>query len=196
MQIDTIRIDTRGEFADKSANFPPENLSENAFACSYSGLGPVLDRSLRRGTPWPKSRTDLHPTLASQITRHIFAALAVLALVAAVALWWYFNQTSEETLKLGAGIELKYRAGLTEILCDEAKTRHLQLEIQFSNQAVNALEKVAHHELDAAIIPAGLFRRPLRHAENGGKTRRRRQLPRRLCRRRPLLGRRTPKSAR
>ena len=45
----------------------------------------------------------------------------MLALAAAVGLWYVFNQTTVETLKLGAGMELKYREGLTDILCEEAE---------------------------------------------------------------------------
>ena len=95
-------------------------------------------------------------TPPKQMSRHIFAVLAVLALGAAVGLWYFFNQTNVETLKLGAGMELKYREGLTDILCDEAKTRELKIEIQWNPQALDAIEQVNKHELDAAIIPAGL----------------------------------------
>ena len=48
-------------------------------------------------------------TPPKQINRHIFAAFAVLSLAAAVGLWFWFNQTIEETLKLGAGMELRTR---------------------------------------------------------------------------------------
>ena len=67
---------------------------------------------MRRGKRWPNFPLPT-PTLTppKQISRHIFAVLAVLALGAAVGLWYFFNQTTVETLKLGAGMELKYRAG-------------------------------------------------------------------------------------
>ena len=92
-----------------------------------------------------------------QINRHIFAVLAVVALAAAVGLGYYFNQTKFETIKLGAGMELKYREGLTDILCDEAKSKkELNIEIQWNHQAQEVIEKVETRELDAAIIPAGL----------------------------------------
>ena len=95
-------------------------------------------------------------TPPKQMSRHIFAVLALLALGAAVGLWYYFNQTTVETLKLGAGMELKYREGLTDILCDEAESRDLKIEIQWHPQPLEAIQQVNQHELDAAIIPAGL----------------------------------------
>ena len=90
------------------------------------------------------------------MSRHVFAVLALLALGAAVGLWYVFNQTKVETLKLGAGMELKYREGLTDILCDEAKGKDLKIEIQWNPQPLDAIQRVERHELDAAIIPAGL----------------------------------------
>ena len=78
-------------------------------------------------------------TPPKQISRHIFAVLALLALGAAVGLWYLFNQTTVETLKLGAGMELKYREGLTDILCDEAESRDLKIEIQWNHQALDAI---------------------------------------------------------
>ena len=102
----------------------------------------------------PSPVTSLTPP--KQMNRHIFALLAVLALGAAVGLWYFFNQTKVETLKLGAGIELKYRAGLSDILCDEAQSRDLKIDIQWHPQPLDAIEQVDKHELDAAIIPAGL----------------------------------------
>jgi TRAP-type uncharacterized transport system substrate-binding protein len=98
------------------------------------------------------------PTLTppKQVSRHIFAVLAVLALGTAVGLWYLFNQTTVETLKLGAGMELRYSKGLTDILCDEAQSRDLKIEVQWKPQALDAIEQVGKHELDAAIVPAGL----------------------------------------
>ena len=94
--------------------------------------------------------------LPKQMSRHVFALLALLALGASVGLWYYFNQTTEETLKLGAGMELKYREGLADILCDEAESRDLKIEIQWKLRAQDAVEQVSKHELDATTIPAGL----------------------------------------
>jgi TRAP-type uncharacterized transport system substrate-binding protein len=91
-----------------------------------------------------------------QISRHIFALLALLALGSAVGVWYYFNQTTEEDLKLGAGLELKFREGLTEILCEEAAAKHLKVEVQWAHQTLDAVDRVNKRELDAAIIPAGL----------------------------------------
>jgi TRAP-type uncharacterized transport system substrate-binding protein len=95
------------------------------------------------------------PTLTApkHISRHVFAVLAVMALAAAVGLWYFFNQTTVETLKLGAGMELKYSA---DILCDEAKSRELKIEIQWNHQTQGTLDQVEKRELDAAIIPASL----------------------------------------
>ena len=95
-------------------------------------------------------------TAPKQMSRHVFGVLALVALAATVGLWYVFNQTTVETLKLGAGMELKYREGLTDILCEEAKTNHLNIEIQWSPHALEALKQVESRELDAAIIPAGL----------------------------------------
>src|SRR5208337_3393985 len=95
-------------------------------------------------------------TVPKQISRHIFAALAVLALGAAVGVWFLFNHTSVETLNLGAGLELKYREGLTDLLCEEALSRDLKIEVQWNRQAVDLVQQVGKRDLDAAIIPAGL----------------------------------------
>jgi len=95
-------------------------------------------------------------TVPKQISRHIFGALAVLALVAAVGLWCFFIQTRMETLKLGAGLELKYREGLTDLLCEEAVSRDLTIGVQWNRQAVDLIQQVSKRDLDAAIIPAGL----------------------------------------
>ena len=95
-------------------------------------------------------------TPPKQMSRHVFALLALLALGAAAGLWYYFNQTTVATLTLGAGMELKFREGLTDILCDEAKYRDLNIEVQWKHQALDAIQEVSRHELDAAIVPAGL----------------------------------------
>jgi TRAP-type uncharacterized transport system substrate-binding protein len=90
------------------------------------------------------------------MSRHIFAVLAIVSLLAAVGLWFWFNQTSEETLKLGAGMELRYKDGLTDILCNEAQSKHLNIDVQWTHQPAETVQKVSNHELDAAIVPAGL----------------------------------------
>ncbi len=94
--------------------------------------------------------------LPKQISRHVFAVLALAALAAALGLWYFFNQTTVENLKLGAGMELKYRQGLTDILCDEAQSKDLKIEIQWNHQAADVVQQVNQRELDAAIIPAAL----------------------------------------
>jgi len=95
-------------------------------------------------------------TAPKPMSRHIFALLALVALVAAVGIWYLLNRTTVETLKLGAGMELKYREGLADILCDEAESRDLKIEIQWNHQAQDTVQQVSKHELDATIIPAGL----------------------------------------
>jgi TRAP-type uncharacterized transport system substrate-binding protein len=95
-------------------------------------------------------------TPPKRINRHIFAALALLALGAAVGIWYLFNQTTVETLKMGAGLELKYRQGLTDILCEEAESRDLKIEVQWNRQATDVIQQISKHELDVGIIPAGL----------------------------------------
>lgn len=94
--------------------------------------------------------------LPKQMSRHVFAVLALLALGAAVALWFFLNQTHVESLTLGAGVELKYREGLTDILRDEAELRDLKIDVLWNHQAADTVQQVSKHELDAAIIPAGM----------------------------------------
>src|SRR5208283_7375 len=84
-----------------------------------------------------------------QISRHVYAVLAVLALGASVGLWYLFNQTAVEPLKLGAGLELKYREGMTDILCEEAEPHDLKIEVHWNRQAVDLVQQVSKHELDA-----------------------------------------------
>jgi TRAP-type uncharacterized transport system substrate-binding protein len=82
--------------------------------------------------------------------------LALLALAAAAGFWYVRNKTRTLHLSLGAGVELKYRKGLTDILCDEATQRDLDVKVQWAARSVEAIERVDRHELDAAVIPAGL----------------------------------------
>ena len=49
-------------------------------------------------------------TPPKQMSRHVFALLAVVSLAAAVGLWYWFNQTCVESLKLGAGLERLWNA--------------------------------------------------------------------------------------
>ncbi len=95
-------------------------------------------------------------TVPKHMSRHVFAFLAIASLAAAAGLWYWFIRTAEESLKLGAGMELRYKDGLTDILCDEAQKRHLNIDVQWTHQPAEAVQKVSSHELDAAIIPAGL----------------------------------------
>ncbi len=95
-------------------------------------------------------------TPPKQMSRHVFAFLAIACLAVAVGLWYWFNRISVETLKLGAGMELRYKDGLTDILCDEARQKNLKIDVQWTHQPAEAVQQVSTHELDAAIIPAGL----------------------------------------
>ena len=102
------------------------------------------------------SNPPLALTPPKQISRHVFALLALVALAAAVGLWYWFNQTSVETLKLGAGLELRYKDGMEKIFCDEAHDRDLNVTLQKIRQPADAIQQVSRGEMDAAIIPAGL----------------------------------------
>jgi TRAP-type uncharacterized transport system substrate-binding protein len=102
------------------------------------------------------SHTQTVVTAPKHMSRHIFAILALGSLAAGVGLWYWFNRTAEESLKLGAGTELRYKDGLTDILSSEAQKRNLTIDVQWTHQPAEAVQKVSNHELDAAIIPAGL----------------------------------------
>ena len=95
-------------------------------------------------------------TPPKQMSRHVFALLALVALAAAVGLWYWFHQTSVESLKLGAGLELKYKDGMESIFCEEAIHCDLRIDLQKIRQPAEAIQQVSRRELDAAIIPAGL----------------------------------------
>jgi TRAP-type uncharacterized transport system substrate-binding protein len=95
-------------------------------------------------------------TAPKHVSRHIFALLALGSLAAGAGLWYWLERTAEQSLRLGAGTELRYKDGLTDILCDEAQKKHLTINVQWTHQPAEAVQKVSNHELDAAIIPAGL----------------------------------------
>ncbi len=90
----------------------------------------------------PPPVTDL--TAPKQMSRHIFAVLALLALGAAVGLWYLFNQTKVENLKLGAGIELKYRVGTVDF------NRLATLETNLVQQ--QDLEAQARGQIDLGLV--------------------------------------------
>ncbi len=106
-------------------------------------------------TPETTPVTTPASTASKPMSRHVFGVLALVAVAATVGIWYVFNQTTTETLKIGAGMELKYRKDITDILCQEAKNNHLNIEIQWMNHPLEALQQVENHKLDAAIIPAG-----------------------------------------
>ena len=103
------------------------------------------------------TREPDRPSAASHhARRHVFALLALLALAAAVGFGYVRAKTRTAHLSLGAGMELKYRKGLTDILVEEAAECDLDLTVHWAARSVEAIEKVNRRELDAAVIPAGL----------------------------------------
>ena len=63
---------------------------------------------------------DRSPAAPRHLGRHVFALLALLALAAAAGFWYVRAKTRTAHLSLGAGMELKYRKGLTDVLVEEA----------------------------------------------------------------------------
>jgi TRAP-type uncharacterized transport system substrate-binding protein len=96
----------------------------------------------------------------------VLAILAVLALVASVGFWYWSRRDKVAYLSLASGVELKYRKNLTGILCEEAAANGLKLDIQSNSRSTEeantrgsteaTIKRLDRHELDAAVIPAGL----------------------------------------
>jgi len=86
----------------------------------------------------------------------LLAVLALGALVAALGFWYWSFQTKISELRLGAGVELRYRKELVNILCQEAAANNLKITVQSSGRATEAIDRVNRGELDAVVIPAGL----------------------------------------
>lgn len=87
---------------------------------------------------------------------HLLALLALLALMVSGGSWYWSTLTKASHLNLGGGVELKYRADLAGILCEEAAANDLKIDIQRNGRSKDAIERVNRGELDAAVIPAGL----------------------------------------
>lgn len=87
----------------------------------------------------------------------LWAVSAFLALIVTAGLWWWSTQTKTYTLRLAAGVELRYRKELVQILCEEADDRDLAIEIMPSiNRSANMIARVAAGDVDAAMVPAGM----------------------------------------
>jgi len=86
----------------------------------------------------------------------LLAMLALGALAVSAGLWYWSSRTKVMELRLGAGVELRYRKELVNILCEEAAAKELKTTVQSSNRATEAIQRVHRGELDAAVIPAGL----------------------------------------
>jgi TRAP-type uncharacterized transport system substrate-binding protein len=86
----------------------------------------------------------------------VLAVLAIIALSVAAGFWYWNARTKLYHLRLGAGVELKYRKDLIDILCEEASNHDLKIEIQSNGASADAIARVARGELDAAVVPAGL----------------------------------------
>jgi len=86
----------------------------------------------------------------------VMAVLAVAAVVLSIGLWMWSVRTKTHTLRLGAGVELKYRKELVGILCEEAAEYDLKIEVVSSTRSSESITKVAGGELDIAVVPAGM----------------------------------------
>jgi TRAP-type uncharacterized transport system substrate-binding protein len=89
-------------------------------------------------------------------TAYLFAVLALLALAASAAFGYKGLTARVLHLTLGGGVELKYRAGMADVLCEEAAARDLMVQLQSAGPSAEAIQRVDRRELDAAIIPAGM----------------------------------------
>lgn len=86
----------------------------------------------------------------------VLALLGMLALAVAVSFWVWNLKAKTFELRLGAGIELKYRKELVGILCEEAASHDLKIDVQQSPRSTESIARVSSGELDAAVVPAGL----------------------------------------
>ena len=86
----------------------------------------------------------------------VLALLGMLALAVAVSFWVWNLKAKTFQLRLGAGIELKYRKDLIDILRQEAKAHDLLIAMQESPRSTESIARVSSGELDAAVVPAGL----------------------------------------
>lgn len=87
----------------------------------------------------------------------LLAILALVAVAASVGFWIWNVRTQVHHLRLGAGVELKYRKDLLTILREEALGYDLMIEVEPSHsRAADSIAQVARGELDLAVVPAGL----------------------------------------
>ena len=98
--------------------------------------------SLLENTPLSVSRNRSGP---------IIVVLALLALASAAGFWYWKEFTKIARLKLV--FEWESRA---KVLCTEATARDLTITACRNDLSVNAIHQVDRHEVDAAVIPAGL----------------------------------------
>ena len=104
----------------------------------------------------PENPFDLLPSKAWYKSHHLFLLCAVLAVLAAGGFWYWDKMTKMEYIKLSSGVECRYRAGMLDSFCDEAKARDLTIESQQNFHSTEAIGQVDRHEVDAAIIPSTL----------------------------------------
>jgi hypothetical protein len=86
----------------------------------------------------------------------LLALLALLAVVVSVGLFYWNGRSKVYVLRLGSGVELKYRKELVDIFCQEARQYDLEIEVQSMSHSADSIVKVAAGELDLAVVPAGL----------------------------------------
>ncbi len=103
--------------------------------------------------------TDLLPRLVVSRLREkpLLALLAIVAVAVSIGLWVWHVQTTVYQLRVGSGVELKYRKELLSILCDEALQYDLRFQVQQPfTRAADSIAMVGSGELDLAVVPAGL----------------------------------------
>jgi TRAP transporter TAXI family solute receptor len=109
---------------------------------------------------WRKEKAQ--QALAGRIrSNRLLLIVTLLAIAVSLALLWHSNRQKHYHLRMTAGDPLGHRQELAQILLDEAKHLSLELEIVPTMGGDEALELVAAHKLDVAMI-AGLttFRSP------------------------------------
>jgi TRAP-type uncharacterized transport system substrate-binding protein len=87
----------------------------------------------------------------------ILVGLAILAAAVAAGLWLWNTESQVHRLRIGAGVELKYRKDLVSILCEEARQYELAIDVAAGHsRSADAMEQVSRGELDVAVVPAGM----------------------------------------
>lgn len=94
------------------------------------------------------------PTLRGN---QILAGLALAAVAASAGLWFWNTESRVHRLRVGAGVELKYRKDLVSILCEEALQYDLAIDVEAGHRrSVDSIQEVSRGELDVAVVPAGM----------------------------------------